>query len=61
MGPAQTVTSQANRFLAEVLTEFAALTGHPVLINTLLNVKGQPICGTPDTALDCLAGSGSTR
>ncbi|HZN73778.1 MAG TPA: carbamoyltransferase C-terminal domain-containing protein [Micromonosporaceae bacterium] len=54
----QTVTPDANPFLAEVLTESAALTGHPVLINTSLNVKGQPICGTPDMALDCLAGSG---
>lgn len=54
----QTVTPEANPFLAEVLTEFAALTGHPVLINTSLNVKGRPICGTPDMALDCLQGSG---
>ena len=54
----QTVAPDTNPFLAEVLTEFAALTGHPVLINTSLNVKGQPICGTPDMALDCLAGSG---
>jgi carbamoyltransferase len=54
----QTVTPDANPFLAEVLTEFAALTGHPVLINTSLNIKGKPICGTPDMALDCLAGSG---
>jgi carbamoyltransferase len=54
----QTVTADANPFLAEVLTEFGALTGHPVLINTSLNVKGRPICGTPDMALDCLTGSG---
>jgi carbamoyltransferase len=54
----QTVTADANPFLAEVLTEFEALTGHPVLINTSLNIKGKPICGTPDMALDCLAESG---
>jgi carbamoyltransferase len=54
----QTVTADDNPFLAEVLTEFGALTGHPVLINTSLNVKGKPICGTPDMALDCLTGSG---
>lgn len=52
LGPAQ------NPFLAEVLAEFASLTGVPVLINTSLNVKGKPICGTPEMALDCLAGSG---
>jgi carbamoyltransferase len=54
----QTVTPASNPFLAEVLGEFAAITGHPLLINTSLNVKGKPICGTPDMALDCLVGSG---
>ncbi|UGT70840.1 hypothetical protein LTT66_12085 [Nocardia gipuzkoensis] len=54
----QTVTTEQNPFLAAVLTEFAGLTGIPVLINTSLNVKGKPICGTPDMALDCLLGSG---
>lgn len=54
----QTLTREQNPFLAEVLGEFAALTGVPVLINTSLNVKGKPICGTPEMALDCLTGSG---
>jgi carbamoyltransferase len=54
----QTLTAGHNPFLAAVLTEFAHLTGVPVLINTSLNVKGKPICGTPDMALDCLAESG---
>ncbi|WP_276209776.1 carbamoyltransferase C-terminal domain-containing protein [Amycolatopsis vastitatis] len=54
----QTVTPAQNPFLAEVLAEFAAITGVLVLINTSLNVKGKPICGTPEMALDCLAGSG---
>lgn len=54
----QTVTADQNGFLADVLREFAAITGVPVLINTSLNVKGAPIAGTPDLALDCLTGSG---
>ncbi|HEY6794266.1 MAG TPA: carbamoyltransferase C-terminal domain-containing protein [Kineosporiaceae bacterium] len=54
----QTVTAASEPFLAEVLAAFEDLTGTPVLINTSLNVKGQPICGTPDMALDCLTGSG---
>lgn len=54
----QTLTAEQNPFLAEVLAEFTALTGVPVLINTSLNVKGKPICGTPQMALDCLVGSG---
>jgi carbamoyltransferase len=54
----QTVTPAQNPFLHEVLEAFASRTGVPVLINTSLNVKGQPICGTPEMALDCLASSG---
>lgn len=54
----QTVTAQQNPFLASVLTAFGGRTGVPVLINTSLNVKGMPMCGTPDMALDCLASTG---
>jgi carbamoyltransferase len=54
----QTVTRAQNPLLAQVLAAFAQLTGHPVLINTSLNIKGNPICGTPDAALDCLTVSG---
>ena len=54
----QTVTAQQHPFLAEVLTAFAEITGTPVLINTSLNIKGKPICGTPQQALDCLGESG---
>jgi hypothetical protein len=54
----QTVTRHRNPLLAEVLEEFEEITGVPVLINTSLNVKGKPICGTPDMALDCLTESG---
>ncbi len=55
---AQTLTPADNPFLADVLTHFAERTGVPVLINTSLNVKGKPICGTPQMALDCLASTG---
>lgn len=54
----QTLTDEANPLLARVLRQFASLTGVPVLINTSLNVKGQPIAGTPQMALDTLALSG---
>jgi carbamoyltransferase len=54
----QTLDPQDNPFLAEIIGRFAALTGVPVLINTSLNVKGKPISGTPQMALDCLAASG---
>ncbi|ANZ14913.1 carbamoyltransferase [Streptomyces noursei] len=54
----QTVTPAQNPFVHAVLEAFARRTGVPVLINTSLNVKGKPICGTPEMALDCLANSG---
>jgi carbamoyltransferase len=54
----QTVRPGQNPFLHAVLDAFARRTGVPVLINTSLNIKGKPICGTPEMALDCLTGSG---
>ena len=54
----QTLDPQHNPFLVDVIGCFTALTGVPVLINTSLNVKGKPISGTPQMALDCLAASG---
>ncbi|WP_265584751.1 carbamoyltransferase C-terminal domain-containing protein [Streptomyces justiciae] len=54
----QTLTPGQNPFLHAVLDAFARRTGVPVLINTSLNIKGKPICGTPEMALDCLTGSG---
>jgi carbamoyltransferase len=54
----QTLASEHNPFLADVIRHFAALTGVPVLINTSLNVKGKPISGTPHMAIECLESSG---
>ncbi|MFJ3908989.1 carbamoyltransferase family protein [Streptomyces vinaceus] len=54
----QTVARSQNPFMHDVLSAFARRTGVPVLINTSLNVKGKPICGTPEMALDCLVNSG---
>ncbi|WP_030177302.1 carbamoyltransferase family protein [Spirillospora albida] len=54
----QTVDGDRNPLLAATLEAFAALTGVPVLINTSLNIKGKPICGTADMAFECLTESG---
>jgi carbamoyltransferase len=54
----QTVTAESNPFMHRVLEAFGAITGTPVLINTSLNIKGKPICGTPEAALECLHESG---
>jgi len=41
-----------------LLKEFDAITGVPVLLNTSLNVKGEPIVETPADALACFLGTG---
>lgn len=50
----QTVTDAEDGALAVAVREFGRLTGVPVLLNTSLNIKGEPICETPDEALDCM-------
>jgi len=54
----QTVTADRNPLLAATLHRFTAITGVPVLINTSLNLKGAPIAGTVEAALDTLRRSG---
>lgn len=49
----QTVTREANPVFAELLEQFAGLTGTPVLINTSFNVRGEPIVCTPEDAYRC--------
>lgn len=48
----QTVSRENYARLWELLRAFESVTGLPVLLNTSLNVKGQPIVCTPDEALD---------
>jgi hypothetical protein len=47
----QTVTREQNDNLAQLLETFEEKTGCPVLLNTSLNVRGQPIACSPDDAL----------
>ena len=54
----QTVTKDTNERLYQLLKEFEALTGVPVLINTSFNVKGEPIVETPRDAIDCFLSTG---
>ena len=54
----QTVSSAANPALHALLTEFAALTGCDVLINTSMNVRGEPIVCSPADAVTCFARTG---
>jgi len=54
----QTVRPDQNERLCRLLKEFDAITGVPVLLNTSLNVKGEPIVETPDDALACFLSTG---
>ena len=54
----QTVRQDQNERLYTLLKEFDAITGVPVLLNTSLNVKGEPIVETPADALACFLGTG---
>jgi carbamoyltransferase len=47
----QLVHEDANPMYHRLLTEFAALTGVPVLLNTSFNVRGEPIVSSAEDAL----------
>jgi carbamoyltransferase len=54
----QTVIEETNPKLYRLLKEFEAITGVPVLVNTSLNVRGEPIVETPEDAVNCFLGTG---
>jgi carbamoyltransferase len=54
----QTVTQNTTPALWSVINEFYALTGIPMLINTSMNIAGEPIAETPTDAIECLLRTG---
>ncbi len=54
-GRVQTATKEASPKLHQLLTLFKEATGVPLLLNTSLNIAGEPIVETPSDALWCLA------
>lgn len=54
----QTVSKKDNPRYYELLHQFAALTGLPVLLNTSFNRAGEPIVCSPDDAVRCFLESG---
>jgi carbamoyltransferase len=54
----QTVSGTANPELWGLLRAFEALTGDGILINTSMNVRGEPIVCTPEEAAACFMGTG---
>jgi carbamoyltransferase len=53
----QTVSADTNPRFHRLLTQFKALTGCPVLVNTSFNVRGEPIVCTPEDAFRCFMGN----
>jgi len=53
-GRLQTVSRQSNSLYYDLINEFYKLTGVPVLVNTSMNVRGEPIVNTPEQAFDML-------
>jgi carbamoyltransferase len=57
-GRLQTVTEELNGSYYEVVKRFFERTGVPILLNTSLNTRGEPVVETPEDALWCLLMSG---
>jgi carbamoyltransferase len=53
----QTVHAETNPRFHALLAGFKAATGCPVLVNTSLNVRGEPIVNTPEQAFQCFMGT----
>ncbi len=53
----QTVDRVRHGRYRRLLERFAAVTGCPVLVNTSLNVRGEPIACSPQDAIRCLLGT----
>ncbi len=49
----QTVHRETNPLYHQLISEFHALTGCPVIVNTSFNVRGEPIVESPEDALRC--------
>lgn len=54
----QAVEPDASPLLHELITAFAALTGLPLVLNTSLNTKGEPLIEHPEQAIIFLLNSG---
>ncbi len=54
----QTVEQDANPRYWEILKELKSITGHPVVMNTSFNLRGQPMIASPRDALACFFTNG---
>jgi len=49
----QTINAQQHPLYHELISEFKAITGVPVLVNTSFNTRGEPIVCSPRDAIEC--------
>ena len=54
----QTVSRTQDALYYDLIAAFGAATGVPILINTSMNVRGEPIVNTPDDAWRCFMRTG---
>ena len=54
----QAVSMHANPLFASLLANMGKRCGHPVVLNTSLNVRGEPIVCSPSEAVRCFHGTG---
>ena len=53
-GRLQTISKEFNSLYHDLISEFYKITGIPVLINTSMNVMGEPIVNTPEQAYNMI-------
>ena len=53
----QTVHAETNPRYHQLISNFKARTGCPVVVNTSFNVRGEPIVCTPEDAFNCFMGT----
>jgi len=53
----QTVHKETNPIFHQLISQFKAKTGCPILVNTSFNIRGEPIVCTPKDAFQCFMGT----
>ena len=53
----QTIQREDNRHYYDLIDAFGERTGTPVVLNTSMNRRGEPIVNTPGDAVDCFTGT----
>ena len=54
----QTVSRDTNPLYWELIDKFGKLSGHPIILNTSFNVRGEPIVNSPLDAIRCFYSTG---